>query len=332
MFRFADPYILLLLVSIPLLVWYRNRRYAWPRLQLSATTAVAGISPGAMVFVGRLLPVLKYTALALMIVALARPQWGTRQVNIKTEGINIILAVDISESMSALDFKMDGKILDRLTAVKGVIARFIAKRDGDRIGMVVFGTHAYTQLPLTRDYDTIADVLERVEIGAAGKQTAIGDAVGISLKRLSDLPGKSNIIILLTDGRSNSGELTPQAAAEIAAQKGVKVYTIGAGSRGEAPFRVQVPGYGERYVYQRVDIDEDTLKMIAQKTDGLYFRAENTKGLEQIYDTIDDMEKTEVVVKTFDNYRDFYLFFLLTATGLLALWIIGSQTRFLRIP
>ena len=154
-----------------------------------------------------------------------------------------------------------------------------------RIGLVVFGSQAYTQLPLTRDYDTISTILEQLNIGAAGKSTAIGDAIGISLKRLEDIEGKSNIIILLTDGQSNSGVLSPEAAVEIAAQKKVKIYTIGIGGKGEAPFRVNLPGYGDRYVYQKVDMDEETLKDIAEKTEGIYFRAENLGRLENIYDT-----------------------------------------------
>jgi Ca-activated chloride channel family protein len=267
-----------------------------------------------------------------MILAFARPQWGTREINVRTEGINIILAVDLSESMAALDFQKGGKIVDRLEAAKGVIQDFITKRTGDRLGLVVFGSEAYTQLPLTRDYDTLSEILERLEIGAAGTSTAIGDAVGIALKRLEDIEGKSNIIILLTDGRSNSGTLSPEAAVEIAARKGVKIYTVGIGGEGTAPFRVTTSGFGPRYVYKQVNMDEDALKDIAKKTDGLYFKAENTQGLEKIYDTIDQLEKTEAVVKIYDNYRDLYPVALLPAFGLLAFWILLVHTRFLRVP
>lgn len=332
MLRFADPYILILLGLVPATVLFRRHKRRVPSLRMSATASVAHVPPGPMVRVARLLPVIKYAALVLMVIALARPQWGTRQVSVKTEGINIILAVDISESMAALDFQRKGSIVNRLDAVKGVIGPFVSKRTGDRIGMVVFGTHAYTQLPLTRDYNTIDTILSRVRIGAAGKSTAIGDAIGISLKRLADIPSKSNIIILLTDGRSNSGELTPETAVEIAAAKNVRVYTIGVGRDGEAPFRINVPGFGERYVYQRVEIDEKTLQLIAEKTGGLYFRAEDTRGLEKIYDTIDELEKTEVTVKTYDSYRELYRYLLLPAFCCLGLWMFLTQTRFLRIP
>ena len=279
-----------------------------------------------------MVPAVKYTALCLMIIAMARPQWGTRQVNIKTEGINIILAVDLSESMAALDFMVKGKVGDRLEAVKGVVSDFISKRDGDRIGMVVFGTHAYTQIPLTRDYNTLLSVLDRLKIGAAGKSTAIGDAIGISVKRIEDIESKSNIIILLTDGRSNAGELSPDIAADIALEKNIKIYTIGVGSKGKAPFLLKDPLWGERYVYQRVDIDEDTLKEIAEKTKGLYFRADDTQKLNEIYDTIDRLEKTEVEIKTHAEYRELYHYALTAGFILLAMWVVLTHTRFLRVP
>ncbi len=332
MFRFEYPYILTLLVLVPLVALYRKHRHSPLRLGASTVRPVENMSPGIFATLARFLPVLKYGALCLMIIALARPQWGTREMSIRTEGINIMLAVDLSESMAALDFRKNGKIVDRLEAAKGVIHDFIAKRSGDRIGLVVFGSQAYTQLPLSRDYDTISTILEQLKIGAAGKSTAIGDAVGISLKRLADIEGKSNIIILLTDGRSNSGVLSPEAAVEIAAQKEVKIYTIGIGGKGEAPFRVNLPGYGDRYVYQKVDMDEPALKDIAKKTKGLYFRAENLGSLEKIYDTIDQLEKTEVVVKTYDNYRDLYSVALLPAFICLGLWMLLIHTRFLRVP
>jgi Ca-activated chloride channel homolog len=332
MFRFDDPYILFLLGLLPVLVFFRNRKRPVPSLRISSTTSVTLLPTGPLLRFARVLPTVKYAALILMILALARPQWGTRQVDVQTEGINIILAVDISESMAALDFRQEGKIVNRLEAVKGVIRQFVTKRSGDRIGMVVFGTNAYTQLPLTRDYNTIATLLERVEIGAAGKSTAIGDAIGISLKRLSDIPSKSNIIILLTDGSSNSGELSPETAAQIASAKNIRIYTVGVGTEGEAPFRVNIPGYGERYVYQHVEIDEKTLGMIATKTGGVYYRAEDTPGLQKIYDTIDALEKTEVKVKTFDNYQELYRYLLIPAFCFLGLSMVLTHSRFLRIP
>jgi Ca-activated chloride channel family protein len=223
-------------------------------------------------------------------------------------------------------------MMNRLEAVKEVVKAFIANRNGDRIGMVVFGSQAYTQLPLTRDYNTIAAMLERLKIGSAGRATAIGDALGISLKRLEDIESRSNIIILLTDGRSNSGEFEPLAAAAIAKEKGVKVYTIGVGGKGRAPFLVNDPIFGKRYIYQRVDMDEETLKAVAKETGGLYFRAQDMAGLQKIYTTIDQMEKTQVKMKVFAEYNDLYLYLLLPAFGMFGLWIILKNTRYLKVP
>jgi Ca-activated chloride channel family protein len=332
MFRFASWYFLLMLAVVPAAILFKKRRQLHPVMGLPALSAVRSIRRSAFLKLHWIMPVLKYTALGLAIAAMARPQWGTRQVSVLTEGVNLVLAVDISESMAALDFKQGGKIVNRLEAVKTVINKFISQRSGDRIGLVVFGTHAYTQLPLTRDYNTISAVLERLKIGAAGKSTAIGDAIGISLKRLEDIKSKSNIIILLTDGQSNTGELSPQTAVEIAVQKGVKIYTVGVGSKGKAPFLIRHPLLGERYIYQHVDFDEDTLKLISKKTDGIYFRAEDSKSLQKIYDTINELEKTKVKVKTFDAYRELYIYLLAPSFLLLVSWVILSNTRFLRVP
>ncbi len=332
MFRFASPYLLLLLSAIALVMLYRWRRHATAALAGSDRCPAADAAPSPMVRIGRLLPGFYYLALVLMIAALARPQWGTRQIIMNTKGINIVLALDLSESMAALDFSQKGKIVNRLEAVKSVVADFISGRSGDRIAVVAFGSQAYTQLPLTRDYNTIRAIIERLQIGAAGRQTAVGDAIGISLKRLQDIESRSNIIILLTDGSSNSGELSPEAAADIAREKEVKVYTIGVGRRGRAPFLVNDPIFGQRTVYRQVDLDEGTLRMIADTTGGLYFRAQDLEGLQKIYNTIDQMEKTEAPAKSFAEYNELYVYLLLPAFGLLGLWIVLTHTRFLKIP
>lgn len=332
MFRFASPHFLLLILAIPAAFYFHRRRRMHPAMGVSSLHSVAGIESSFVLKTNWIMPFLKHSALCFIIIAMARPQWGTRQVSVLTEGVNIMLAVDLSESMAALDFKKQGKVINRLEAIKGVVSDFVSKRSGDRIGMVVFGTQAYTQLPLTRDYNTIASILNRLKIGAAGERTAIGDAIGISLKRLEDIKSKSNIIILLTDGQSNAGELFPQVVTEIAVEKGVKIYTIGVGSKGRAPFLIKHPILGERYVYRQVNIDETTLKDIADKTGGLYFRAKNTEGLQEIYETIDALEKTEVKVKTYAQYKEFYIFFLIPAFVLLVFWIVLSNTRYLRIP
>ncbi len=332
MFRFASPYYFLLLAAVPAAIWFHKKKLRRPVLKIASVSAVREIK-GSVATKTAWLPVfLKYAVFILLVAAMARPQWGTRRTTILTEGVNIILAVDLSESMAALDFKRQGKIVNRLEAVKGVVKDFIAKRSGDRIGLVVFGSQAYTQLPLNRDYNTIATLLEQLKIGSAGPQTAIGDAIGIALKRLKDIKSKSNIIILLTDGQSNAGELSPQAAAAIAAQTNVKIYTIGVGSKGRAPFLVNDPLFGQRYFYQRVDIDEATLEKMAEQTGGLYFRAENTSRLQKIYDTIDRLEKTEVKVRSFAEYREYYRYLLIAALVLITLRALLVTTKYLRMP
>ncbi|MBF0228142.1 MAG: VWA domain-containing protein [Desulfamplus sp.] len=353
MFRFASPLFLALILVIPIIFLIsRNKKNSKSVREYNqyASINVSSISfldtqaniksnqtnqnslQSLSIALARFLPILKYTALVFMIIALARPQWGTKKTDVTTEGINIILALDLSESMAALDFSSKGKIITRLDAVKEVVSDFIMKREGDRIGMVVFGSQAFTQLPLTRDYNTISFVLEKLKIGAAGPSTAIGDAVGISLKRLEDIKSKSNIIILLTDGSSNSGELAPETAASIAVEKGVKIYTIGVGKEGKAPFLINDPIFGQRYVYQKVDIDHETLKKMADMTKGTFFAAEDVSSLQKIYQMIDNLEKTKVDVKSWAEYNELYLWLLVSALILLGVYTVLSNTRLIRIP
>ncbi len=327
MLRFAEPWWLVLLVVLPGIVLLRRRRPG-PRFGMATAGGLGGIRPSFVARTRWLPTALKVAALALMILALARPQWGSRETTRLTEGINLVLAVDTSESMSAIDFELDGKRLNRLGAVKAVVRDFVGGRAGDRVGVVVFGSEAYTQLPLTTDYGTVLTTLERLEIGAAGPATAIGDAIGISVKRLEDVPAKSNVVVLLTDGQSNSGELSPEAAADAARELGVKVYTIGIGSRGEAPFVVQDPIFGKRVVYRRVDFDEGTLKRVAKTTGAEYFHAEALAGLSEVYATIDRLEKNEVKVRTFDSFDDWYPYLLFPALALLLAAAVTASTRY----
>lgn len=332
MFRFASPYCLLLLLLLPLPFGLKRYRRQQPTVRVPTGSLLLAAETGRLWMARWGGPAIRMIALILMILALARPQWGSHREKITSEGINIVLALDTSESMAALDFKRDGKRVNRLEAVKSVVEDFVAKRNGDRIALVVFGSEAYTQLPLTRDYRAIDLLLDRIDIGAAGQSTSIGDAIGISIKRLSDVESKSNVIILLTDGRSNSGEITPELATTIAKEKGIKIYTIGVGTRGKVPFLVQDPVFGQRVIYQRVDIDEETLQKIAQDTGGLTFRAEDTSGLQKIYDSIDQLEKTRAELTTYAEYRELYLDFLVPGLGLLVLWLVLTNTRYLEIP
>jgi Ca-activated chloride channel family protein len=331
MFRFATPWYFLLLVPVWGFWIYRLKQDKLDPIQVSSLEGLAAVPASLGVKISTLMPLLKVLAICCMILALARPQSGEEKINVMTEGVNIILALDLSESMRALDFKRDNQIVTRLDAVKGVVADFIMDRQGDRIGMVVFGSNAFTQLPLTRDYNTIAFMLDRLEIGAAGPRTAIGDAIGISLKRLEDVKSASNIIILLTDGKSNAGQLAWQDATEIAVQRKVKIYTIGVGTTGEVPFLVDGV-FGQRYVYQRVDMDWEALKTIAGKTDGSFFQATDLASLEKIYQMIDGLERTTVEVEKWVAYKELYSSFLTAGLLLFLAYLILNHTRFMRIP
>ncbi|SCY76085.1 vWA domain-containing protein [Desulfoluna spongiiphila] len=331
MFEFATPWAFVLMGVLPLL-WWGMRRREVPALRVSATAPFSLVERSWAVSGAKLVPLCAVLALVLMIVALARPRMGVEHSLVKTAGVNIVIALDTSGSMAALDFTHEGKTVDRLVAVKQVVDRFVAGRSGDRIGLVVFGTEAFTQIPLTRDYNTISSILEEVEIGAAGEQTAIGDALGISLKRLEDIESTSNVIVLLTDGENTAGELAPLLSAELAAKRGVKVYTIGVGTKGKVPFLVDHPLFGKRYVYQEVSMDEGTLKKIAAKTGGLYFRAEDAEALEKIWATIDRMEKSEVEVTSWTEYSEYYRIPLLMALVFLLTSVTLGNTRFLRVP
>jgi len=340
MFRFDSPWFLVLL-SLPwgwLVLWAFRSWGTKPgtgktqgHIRVSSLDGMGSPPPAFGLRAAQSLPLFKVMAVSLMILALARPQAGDRKVKVTSQGVNIILALDLSGSMKALDFKRDDKIVTRLDAVKGVVSDFIMKREGDRIGLVVFGSHAFTQLPLTRDYNTISFMLDHLTIGAAGPKTAIGDALGISLKRLADVEAKSNIIILLTDGKSNAGELAWEDGIKIAAQRGVKIYTVGVGSKGKAPFLVDGV-FGQRYVYQRVDVDWQALETIAETTGGQFFKAKDTKSLEEIYKVIDAMEKTRVEVDKWVEYKELYGRFLVPGLVLYLSCLILANTRLLRIP
>ncbi len=331
MFRFASPWFLVLLLLPASACFARFRHRDHGGIRISSFAGFENLHETWRVKLSFFLPGLKILGLGLLIIALARPQWGDRKINVAANGINIILALDLSESMRALDFKKNNTIVTRLEAVKAVVKKFIMKRQGDRIGMVVFGSHAFTQVPLTRDYNTIAFILDRLEIGAAGPNTAIGDAIGISLKRLEDIKSRSNVIILLTDGKSNAGSLSWQDAAKIAADRKVKIYTIGVGTKGRAPFLVN-DIFGKHYVFQKVDVDLDALKKIAHQTSGAFFRADDTGSLEKIYSMIDRLEKTKVMVKKWVQYRELYPVPLAAGLGFLLAWAFLANTVLLRIP
>lgn len=330
MFRFVHPWYLLAIL-IPLGLWLFASRWQRPvflKFSLfSRVRSLLALSAGAWM---RVDSALLYLALICFIVGIARPQWGRSETEVTSEGIDIMLSVDASGSMAAMDFKLDGEMVNRLTVVKKVLADFIKGQKGDRLGMVIFGEYAYTQCPLTLDYDVLNQLLDHVTIGIAGDGTAIGDGLALAVKRLKDVAGKSKVVILLTDGRSNAGKISPEKAAEIAKTLGVKVYTIGIGTKGPVPF--PQPGiFGNRLVYVDLDIDEETLEKIAEITGGRFFYATDTKKLEAIYQEISRLEKTQAKVKHYQSYEELYRYFAGLGLGLLLLELGLSSTWLRRL-
>lgn len=329
MIRFADPlYLVLFILIIPMIIFGRS---SGGRFRFSSLAILKKVNSGFRFHPRMILLLLRILALTLFVLAIARPQSGKLFSEVASEGVDIVLALDTSGSMEALDFKLNDRPVDRLTIVKKVVSEFIDKRPSDRMGLVVFGEDAFTQCPLTLDHGILLDFLKKIEIGMAGNATAIGSAIGTSIKRIKDLKSKSKIVILLTDGRSNAGRVPPIKASELAATYGIKIYTIGVGTKGRAPFLTDTI-FGKRYTYQEVDIDEDTLIKIAENTGAKYYRATATDELSAIYDEIDKLEKTEVKVKEYTEYYELFHWFLIPAILLLLLEIVLGHTRLRKIP
>ena len=271
--------------------------------------------------------VMRCAAYALLVVALARPQDVDEQRRSSAEGIDIMLSIDVSGSMLARDFKPD-----RITAAKEVAGKFIADRYGDRLGLVVFAGEAFTQSPLTTDQSTLQTMLARIRSGIIEDGTAIGNGLATAINRLRESDAKSKVIILLTDGVNNRGEIAPLMAADIAADMGIKVYTIGVGTRGKAPYPV-VDMFGNMsFQPMDVEIDENTLEGIAERTGGRYFRATDNDKLQSIYDEINQLEKSKVEVTDYTVYHERFLALLLAALGVLLLEFLFTNIILKRIP
>lgn len=327
--RFANPYLLWLLVLLVPMIAY----YIYRTLQGGAAIRISTIegvrrAPRTLRYWLRHAPfVLRCAAFVLLVVALARPQDVDEQRRSSAEGIDIMLAVDVSGSMLARDFKPD-----RITAAKEVAGRFIADRYGDRLGLVVFAGEAFTQSPLTTDQSTLQTMLSRIRSGIIEDGTAIGNGLATAINRLRESDAKSKVIILLTDGVNNRGEIAPLMAADIAADMGIKVYTIGVGTRGKAPYPV-VDMFGNMsFQPMDVEIDEKTLEGIAERTGGRYFRATDNDKLQSIYDEINQLEKSKVEVTDYTVYHERFLALLLAALGVLLLEFVFSNIILKRIP
>ena len=331
--KFHDPWLLLLLLLLPLWLWWTRRTARRGGLRFSSVGAARSRSSLWSSLGPTMMIVLRVATLALFIVALTRPQLGRSESKIRTEGIDIVLVVDISGSMQAMDYEKAGQRVSRIDAVKDVVRGFTRARPNDRIGMVVFGTRAYVASPLTLDHDWLEQNLERVRIGLVEGNTAIGAGLGTGVNRLRDTNAKSKVIVLLTDGGENVRNPPTLQAAKAAKEFGVRVYTIGAGSQGLAPMPV-FDQAGNLLGYQqiRADLDEDLLKQVATETGGQYFRAADTASLKKTYAQIDAMEKQKVETVAYEEWRELFPWLLAPGLGCLLLAVTLEHTRLRRIP
>jgi Ca-activated chloride channel family protein len=331
-FTLAHPWFLVLLLALPALAWWRSRQSRPAAFLYSSTELVRGVAGISRPIAARILAALRWTALFLFIVGLARPQFVESETAVKASGIDIVVALDLSGSMESEDFRLNGRQVNRLVIAKDVLKKFIERRPGDRIGLVAFAGKAYIAAPLTLDHDFLQMNVERLQLHQVEEGTAIGSGLAAAVNRLRDLKSKSKIVILMTDGQNNVPKVPPITAAEAAQSLGVKVYTIGVGTRGEAPMP-QTDPFGRRfYARVKVDIDEKTLTEIAHKTGGKYYRADSTDTLVKIYDEIDRLEKTEVEVKRFVHVRELFPWVVLPGLSLLLLEVVLAHTVWRRLP
>lgn len=330
--QWASPHYFYLFVLIPVLFYYELHKIHFIKIAVSSASLFRSHQKTSRQNLEWFPVFLRMLGLSLLILALARPQIANQTTEVNQSGIDMILALDTSASMRALDMNWEGQRADRISVVKAVVKDFVNGREFDRIGMVVFGEQAYTQCPLTLDDDVLNGYLNLIEVGIAGDGTAIGNALATAVKRLESSRAKSRIVILLTDGKSNAGEISPQAAAELAKDKQIKVYTILVGSGADlVPFPYQTP-FGTQIRNGKFETDEETLQMIASKTGGEFFPANSTEALQEIYKNIDQLEKTDVKVKRYTDYEELYWSVLMPAAFLLIISWFLKNTVFLRVP
>ena len=337
--RFAYPYWFLLLLLLPLLAWLRGKRGQPAAFLYSSAQLLRTISGAHRSRAGQMLLALRWLTLVFLIAALARPQFTQSETKVSVSGVDIAVALDLSTSMMSEDpgFKIKGEQVNRLEIARDVLKRFIQRRPNDRIGIVAFAGRAYIAGPLTLDHDFLIQNIDRLELAGPGSiedGTAIGSGLSTCINRLRDLKSKSKIIILMTDGQNNSGKVPPLTAAEAAQALNMKVYTIGVGTRGMAPFPRGINRFTgkKEYVMQPVDIDEETLKTISAKTGGKYFRADSTDTLRHIYDEIDQFEKTEVEVKKYLHVKELFQWAMYPGCLCFLLELLLGQTIWRKLP
>lgn len=313
MIHFAHPEILLLLLLLPLMALLRGRHGPAPSLRFSSLEVLRTSARSRRTALGRLPASLRLLSLSLLIIALARPQFVRGFTEVEASGIDIVLGIDVSGSMEALDFELNGKPANRLAVVKQAARQFIGERPNDRIAVLAFAARPYVASPLTLDHDWLLQRLEQVKIGTVEDGTAIGSAIAASTNRLRNEQSKSRIIIILTDGMNNAGKISPELASEAAKAMGVRIYTVGVGTRGKAPIPV-TDAFGRRQLAMtQVDIDEDSLKKIADESGGKYYRATDTGSLQKIYAEINSMEKTTRNIRKFSTANELFAYLALAS-------------------
>lgn len=329
---FAQPWLLLLLLLVPLLAYLKGRQGKVAAVVFSSIGMLQALGKRANSKAGRLSTGLFYTALALLLAGLARPQAGRSLTHSQASGIDIIVLIDVSKSMLAEDFTIGSQRANRLETIKAVTRRFIERRPNDRIGIVAFAGKPYLVSPLTLDHDWLFENLERVKIGLVEDGTAIGSAIASGCNRLKEREAKSKVLILLTDGDNNAGKVPPETAAEAAKTLGIKLYAIGAGSRGTAPFPFR-DSFG-RTVYQNVNVEfnESGLRKVAEIAQGKFYRATDTRSLEGIYKEIDELEKSTVELTKYNQYKELFPWFVGAGVGLLLIEALLSLTLWRRLP
>jgi len=329
---FAHPWAFTLLLVLPLMALLRGRRGRAPAVQYSGVSLLGDLGQARRVQAGGWLSALRYLALACFIFALARPQTVDTTSQVQESGIDLMLAIDLSPSMDALDYHEYGQEISRVQAVRETVSKFIEARPNDRIGMVVFAGDAYLMSPLTLDHDWLLHNVERLQVGLAGDATAIGSAIAACANRLRHQNSKSKIIVLLTDGANNAGKISPIAAAEAAHALGIKIYTIGAGSDDVAKFpRRNMFGQVE-YTTIPVDIDNAALQRIADVGGGKFFRAADTEAMHHVYDEINQLETSKVSARQYNHFTEYFMWLIYPGLLFLGLEISLAHTRFRRVP
>jgi Ca-activated chloride channel family protein len=332
MTRFLQPEWFWLMTLLPVVMLWRGRRGPVAAIEYSDVSLAREVSRSGRSRIGLLVWALPLLAGALMIVGLARPQRTHSRTEVTANGIDIVLGLDVSGSMQALDFRIDHQRVNRIEVVKSVVSKFIDERPDDRIGLIAFAGAPYLVSPITLDHDWLQQNLERVTVGGTDDGTAIGSAIAAGVNRLRLTPAKSKVVILLTDGVNNTGKISPLAAAEAARAMGVKIYTVGVGVRGDAPIPVRDAAGNTRLIMAKVDVDEKTLQAVADETGGKFYRATDTDSLQKIYEQINRFEKSAQTVQKFERTEELYPWALIPSLAILGLSLTLQHTRLRRLP